>query len=96
MDWYDGTEAGEVDLLSLERVEHPLPRRYYRSRFRLLCRYRRACSAVVAESWLGMALQIVQRAQAHVEEIHYRQYGVHLAHDGRKALEVIVFVLVFT
>ena len=53
-----GTIRESNKLLNLMSVEHPLSCGYHRCCLRLFCRYRRACTYLVAGAWFGMALSL--------------------------------------
>lgn len=88
MDRYDGAEAGEVDLLALERTQYSLPCGHHRCGVRLLRRHRGACADMVAASWTGVALPIAERAEAHVAPIHHRQHAVPLEYAEGEMLNI--------
>lgn len=88
MDRYDGAEAGEVDLLALERTQYPLPCGHYRCGVRLLRRYRGACADMVAASRTGVALPTAEGAEAHVAPIYYWQCAIPLEYAEREMLNV--------
>ena len=84
MDWYDGTKTRKVDLLALDGTEYPLPCGHHRGGVRLLCRYCKEGAAVVAETWIGMAVQATQRTEKNVAPLRDRQSTLYLEYDKRK------------
>ena len=88
MDRHDGAEAGEMDLLALERTQYPLPCGHYRCGVRLLRRHCGTCSYVVAASWTGVAVSFVEGTEAYVETIYYWQCAVPLEYAEREMLNV--------
>lgn len=88
MDRHDGAEAGEMDLLALERTQYPLPCGHYRCGVRLLRRYRGACADMVAASRTGVALPTAEGTEAYVAPIHHRQHAVPLEYGEREMLNV--------
>lgn len=88
MDRHDGAEAGEVDLLALERTQYPLSCGHHRCGVRLLRRHRGACADMVAASRTGVALPTAEGTEAYVAPIHHRQHTVPLEYAEREMLNV--------
>lgn len=88
MDRYDGAEAGEVDLLALERTQYSLPCGHHRCCLRLLRRHRGACADMVAASWTGVALPTAEGTEAYVETIYYWQCAIPLEYAEGEMLNV--------
>ena len=88
MDRHDGAEAGEMDLLALERTQYSLSCGYHRCCLRLLRRHRGACADMVAASRTGVALPTAEGTEAYVAPIHHRQHAVPLEYAERQMLNV--------
>ena len=83
MDWYDGSEAGEVDVAALAGAGHQLSRGDHRGGVRLLCGDGTAGAAVVAAAWAGMAVQTAEGTEENVAEVRDREPAVYLERDAR-------------
>lgn len=88
MDRHDGAEAGEVDLLALERTQYSLSCGHHRCCVRLLRRHRGACADMVAASRTGVALPTAEGAEAHVAPIYHRQHAVPLEYAEREGIGI--------
>ena len=93
MDWYDGTETGEMDMGALAGTGHQLPRGNHRCGVRLLCRDGETGAAVVAAAWAGMAVPTAQGTEENVAEGRDREPAVYLEHCTRI---IMVYCLPFT